>query len=127
MSPHRRNSTTSSRRYRTETVLYGWMPPRKDLVQQISYDSGFVGDVTGVTASSPEETDYPFHFSYNYSLKDYPQWSERRVISPLPPMLTPPPDTKPSHPILLGAIGEYKYESRVELPKGYSAQLPTNV
>jgi tetratricopeptide (TPR) repeat protein len=103
------------------------LPQWKDLVQQISYDSGFVGDVTGVTASSPEETDYPFHFSYNYSLKDYPQWSERRIISPLPPMLTPPPDTKPSHPILLGAIGEYKYESRVELPKGYSAQLPTNV
>jgi tetratricopeptide (TPR) repeat protein len=103
------------------------LPQWKDLVQQISYNSGFAGDVSEVTASSPERTDDPFHFAYTYHRKDYPDWSERRISSPLPPMLAPAPDTKPSHPILLGAISDYQYESRVELPKGYSPQLPANV
>ncbi len=54
------------------------MPQWKDLIQQISYGSGFAGDVSEVTASSPEKTDEPFRFSYNYSRKDFPDWSNRR-------------------------------------------------
>ena len=42
-------------------------------------------------------------------------------------MLPPTPDSKPSHPILLGATGEFQYESRVELPKGYIAGVPSKV
>jgi tetratricopeptide (TPR) repeat protein len=103
------------------------MPQWKDLIQGISYGSGFAGDVSEVTAGSPEKTDEPFHFAYNYTRKDYPNWSGRQISSPLPPMLTPAPDTKPSHPILLGVTGEIQYDSRVELPKGYSAELPSNV
>lgn len=103
------------------------MPQWKDLVQQISYSSGFSGDVSEVTASSPERTDEDFHFSYKYSRKDFPDWSERRISSPLPPMLAPAPDPKPSHPILLGAIEEFRNESRVELPKGYSPALPAKI
>ncbi|MGA8150450.1 MAG: DUF3857 domain-containing protein [Terriglobales bacterium] len=103
------------------------LPQWKDLIQQISYNSGFAGDVSEVTASSPEKTDDPFHFAYTYHRKDYPDWSERRISSPLPPMLPLAPDTKPSHPILLGGVGDYQYESQVELPKGYSPQLPANV
>ncbi len=103
------------------------MPQWKDLVQQISYGSGFSGDVSEVTASSPERTDEFFKLTYTYNRKDFPQWSERRISSPLPPMLVPAPDTKPSHPILLGAIEEHRNESRVELPKGYSPELPARV
>jgi tetratricopeptide (TPR) repeat protein len=99
----------------------------KDLVQQISYRSGFAGDVSDVTASPPEKTDEPFHWSYSYKRKDFPQWSERRINSPLPPMLSAAPDEKPDHPPFLGAIGELRYESRVELPKGYSPELPAGV
>jgi TonB family protein len=95
------------------------MPQWKDLVQQISYGSGFSGDVSEVTASSPEKTDEPFHFAYTYTRKDYPNWAERRINSPLPPMLALAPDSKPSHPILLGETGEFQYESQVELPNGY--------
>lgn len=103
------------------------LPQWKDLVQQISYASGFQGDVSEVTASSPEKTDEPFHWSYSYKRKDFPQWSERRVGSPLPPMIAAAPDEKPEHPLFLGAIGEFRYESQVELPKGYSPQLPARV
>jgi len=105
------------------TPLTQW----KDLVQQISYASGFSGDVSDVTASPPEKTDAPFNWSYSYTRKEYPQWSERQISSPLPPMLAAAPDEKPDHPILLGAVGEIRLESKVELPKGYTAQLPKNV
>jgi hypothetical protein len=37
------------------------------------------------------------------------------------------PDKPPNHPILLGMIGEMRYESRVEFPKGYTPLLPANV
>jgi transglutaminase-like putative cysteine protease len=103
------------------------LPQWKDLIQQISYGSGFAGDVSEVTAGSPEKTDEPFHFAYSYSRKDYPNWSGRQISSPLPPMLAPAPDTKPSHPILLGVAGEIHCDSRVELPRGYSAELPRDV
>jgi len=103
------------------------MPQWKDLIQQISYASGFSGEVSEVSASPPEKTDEPFHFAYTYTRKDFPQWSERRISSPVPPILAAAPDEKPSHPILLGAIGEIRYESRVELPKGYTPQLPSRV
>jgi tetratricopeptide (TPR) repeat protein len=103
------------------------MPQWKDLIQQISYASNFAGDVSEVTASSPEKTDEPFHFAYTYTRKDYPNWSGRQINSPLPPMLGMIPDSKPSHPILLGDLGSFQYESHVELPKGYSPELPSNV
>jgi hypothetical protein len=103
------------------------MPQWKDLIQQISYGSGFAGDVSEVTASSPEKTDEPFHFSYRYKRKDYPNWSGRQISSPLPPMLAAAPDSKPSYPILLGELGSFQYESHVELPKGYSPAVPSGV
>jgi tetratricopeptide (TPR) repeat protein len=103
------------------------MPQWKDLIQQISYISGFAGDVSDVSASSPEKTDEPFHFSYHYTRKDYPNWTTRQITSPLPPLLPPAPDSKPSHPILLGGAGEIQYESRVELPKSYTAGGPSKV
>jgi len=103
------------------------MPQWKDLIQQISYGSGFSGDVSEVTASSPEKTDEPFRFTYIYKRKDYPVWTERRLSSPLPPMVGVPPDTKPSYPIFLGETGEFQYESRVELPKGYWPAPPGRV
>lgn len=98
----------------------------KQLVQQISYRSGFSGDVSNVTASQPDKTDEPFKFSYSYTRKDYPQWSERRISSPLPPMIGIIPDEQPDHPMPI-AIGEFRYESSVEVPKGYSPRLPAPI
>jgi tetratricopeptide (TPR) repeat protein len=97
-----------------------------DVVQRISYASGFAGDVSNVTASLPEKTDEPFKITYSYTRKDYPQWSEKQISSPLPPMIGIIPDDRPSHPMPL-MIGEFNYESRVELPKGYTPRLPARV
>ena len=103
------------------------LPNWKDLVQQLSYNAGFAGEVSEVTAGSPEKTDEAFHYEYKYHRKDYPEWSQHRLSSPLPPMITPAPDDKPSHPIYLGEAGEYRFVSRVELPKGYLPQLPASM
>jgi len=98
----------------------------KDIVQRMSYASGFAGEVRDVTASSPEKTDEPFRVSYSYTRNDYPQWSERRISSPLPRMTGIIPDEEPNHPILL-SLGEMRYQSRVEFPKGYSPRLPPRI
>ena len=98
----------------------------KDVVQRISYGSGFAGDVSDVTASSPEKTAEPFKITYSYTRKNYPQWSEKRISSPLPPMTGVIPDDKPNHAMPL-IVGEFKYESKVELPKGYTPRLPAPV
>jgi tetratricopeptide (TPR) repeat protein len=110
------------------SAFRSWPSPRwTELVQQLSYNSGFVGEVSEVTTSALEKTDDPFHVGYSYHRKDYPQWSLRRISSPLPPMLAPPPDSKPSVPVRLDAIGEYEYESRVEVPDGYTPRPPADV
>jgi tetratricopeptide (TPR) repeat protein/transglutaminase-like putative cysteine protease len=102
------------------------MPQWKDLIQQISYGSGFAGDVSVVTVSSPEKTDEPFRLAYSYTRKDYPDWSGRQISSPLPPFLGQTLE-KPANPIILGELGTMQYESHVELPKGYSPELPANL
>ncbi len=106
------------------------LPQWKDLIQRISYGLGFAGDVSEATAGSPEKIDEPFRFAYSYTRKDYPDWSSRRISSPLPPITLPSlqeKDSKPSHPIWLGSPTEVRLESHVELPKGYTTELPRDV
>jgi tetratricopeptide (TPR) repeat protein/transglutaminase-like putative cysteine protease len=100
----------------------------KELAQRISYAIGFSGDVSDVTASAPDKIEQPFTLSYTYTRKNFPQWTEHRVAVALPPIIVPPADEIPSHPILLGQIGEeLRYESRLVLPGGYTPQPPAAV
>ncbi len=106
------------------------MPQWKDLIQRISYASGFEGEVSDATAGSPEKVDEPFGFAYNYTRKEYPDWANRRISPPLPPILLPSlgdDDSKPSNPIWLGPPTEVRFESHVELPKGYTPELSGNI
>lgn len=103
------------------------MPQWKDLVQRISYATGFSGDVSQVTASSPEKIDEAVSWSYHYNRKDYPDWANHRITSPTPNIPMPDTVTKPTHPVLLGPIERLHYQSFVELPSGYQPQLPAKV
>jgi len=106
------------------------MPQWKNLIQQISLASGFAGETTDVSAESPEKVDEPFRFNYAYTRKDYPDWSNRRISPPVPPIVLPQLEDdakKPSSPIWLGASTETRLESRLELPKGYTPELPGNI
>ena len=106
------------------------LPQWKDLIQRISYNSGFAGDVSEASADPPEKVDQPFRFSYTYTRKEYPDWSNSRISPPLPPIALPGAlgkDEKPTHPIWLGPPEEIRLESRVTFPKGYAPLLPQNV
>lgn len=99
----------------------------KDLVQRVSYSTGFAGEVTDVTASVPEAAETPLHLSYTYKRKAYPEWENRRIRPPVPEVLPLPADSDDKLPqtFWLGSPGEFNFESRVALPKGYTPDLPS--
>ncbi len=105
-------------------------PQWKDLVQQVSYGMGFAGTVSEATASPPESTAMPFHFSYTYNRKDYPDWSTHQITVPGLPFSLPQVSEEEAHakdPIWLGPVLDLVSEAKVELPKGYAPELPNDV
>ena len=103
-------------------------PQWKDLVQQISYGLGYSGTVSDISASTPEAIGEPFRFSYSYNRKDYPDWkSARHFTVPGLPFYLPPVRDDAKYPIWFGPPTETVSDSKVEVPKGYQPQLPSNV
>jgi tetratricopeptide (TPR) repeat protein len=106
------------------------LPQWKELAQRISFGSGFGGEVSEVTASSPEKTDEPFHFAYKYTRKEFGDWANRRILSPSPLMRLPAPsdeDLLPLGPSWLGIASEIQFHTQVELPSGYVPELPAAI
>ncbi|MHB8215159.1 MAG: DUF3857 domain-containing protein [Candidatus Sulfotelmatobacter sp.] len=102
----------------------------KELMQRISYSAGYSGTVSNVEASAPEATSQPFHISYSYNRKDYPDWANHHITAPPPAFFLPAAsedDSQPKEPVWLGSIIDITSEARIELPKGYTPQLPTGV
>jgi tetratricopeptide (TPR) repeat protein/transglutaminase-like putative cysteine protease len=103
------------------------MPQWKDLVHGISIGLGFAGEVSDISASSPEKTDEPFRISYKYHRKDYGDWPNHRIVSPIAmmhlPEMTPELHELPV-PLWLGPSTEFSYRSRLELPEDYIFQIP---
>lgn len=99
----------------------------KDLVQQISYALGYAGTVKDITASSAETTTEPFHFSYSYNRKEYPDWTNHQFTIPGHPFYMPLAKDDGKDPIWLGAPLEMVSNSKVELPPGYKPEVPANV
>ncbi|HTS06878.1 MAG TPA: DUF3857 domain-containing protein [Candidatus Eisenbacteria bacterium] len=99
-------------------------------VQRFSYGMRFLGEVSNVKMSPPDDIDTPFELSYDYERKDYGGWADRQIIAPLPPTGLEVPDGTPekklTEPLVLGALGKFTYHSRVELPKGYEATAPAS-
>jgi tetratricopeptide (TPR) repeat protein len=102
----------------------------KDLVQGLSRLEGYGGTVSDVSASSPEDTDHPFKWSYTYTRKDYPDWKNSRITAALPPM--PLPDAsddkqQAGQPVILGGLDQRRYHATIKLPPGYVPTLPDPV
>jgi transglutaminase-like putative cysteine protease len=106
------------------------LPQWKDLVQRISQSLGFGGEVSAVTASSPEKTEEPFHLDYTYTRKKFGDWDSKRIVTPMPFITLPVPSDDeflPLGPLFLGSLSEVQFDSQVELPKGYRPELPEAV
>ncbi len=103
-------------------------PQWKDLMQRISYAMGYAGTVSDISASQPEAISEPFHLSYSYNRKDYPDWkSDRRITVPGSPFYMPPVRDDARYPVWLGPSLEAVSDSRVELPPGNMPQTPSDV
>ena len=105
-------------------------PQWKDFVQQLSYGMGFAGTVSDVNATSPEDTRSPFEFSYSYDRKDYPDWSNHRITMPGMRLSVPAvkdDDAGSKTPIWLGSSIDLISDTKVEVPAGYSPDLPSDV
>lgn len=105
-------------------------PQWKDLVQQISYASRFAGDVSNVTVSAPEDTNRAFRFSYDYIRKDYPDWPNRRISPPCPPLGLPSikeDKDRKRESLQLGVPLEFVYDGKITLPGDYTPRLPMTV
>jgi tetratricopeptide (TPR) repeat protein len=101
-----------------------------DLGQRMLYGARLGGTVSNVRASPPEKTEEPFTLTYDYTLKDFAEGDKHRFVVPLSPLGIPEvkdDDLKRKTPLWLGYIGEQQYESRIELPKGWSTTPPAPI
>lgn len=99
----------------------------KDLVQQISYALGYSGTVSDASASTPEALNEPFHFSYSYNRKNYPDWGNHQFTVPGLPFTMPAVRDDANYPVWLGSPLEIVSDSKVQLPVGYTPELPLDV
>ena len=92
----------------------------KDLAQSLSYAEAFAGEVSNVIVSTPESTDQPFRYTYDYTRKDYSDGENKRIFAAVPGFDLPAvdDDAKQLKPIFLGAPGDFHYQSKIELPSG---------
>jgi tetratricopeptide (TPR) repeat protein len=105
-------------------------PQWQVLVQGFSHGVGFDGAVSNVEAGAPEQTDQPFHFSYSYHRKDYPDWPNHRIAMPSFPYTLPSAqdvDLDSNGRVYLGPNLELDSDATIQLPSGYTAELPPRV
>lgn len=98
-----------------------------ELVQQISYGLGYSGTVSEVSAGAADVTTAPFHFSYSYNRKDFPDWTNHQFSVPGHPFLMPQIRDDTKEALWIGPQSETISDSKVELPKGYTPQIPPDV
>ncbi|HKT13441.1 MAG TPA: DUF3857 domain-containing protein [Terriglobia bacterium] len=101
-------------------------PDWKNVAQFVAYGSSYGGDVSDVTATSPEETDTPFSYSYKFTGKDAADWTYKRLLLQVPVLGLPvlEENAKPrKNPIQLGSPREITVTMKIQLPPGYSPKL----
>jgi tetratricopeptide (TPR) repeat protein len=97
--------------------------------QQISYNSGFAGEVSALDASLPEKTGEPFHVAWDYTRKDYGDWPNRRFpgLTPWFEMKLADDATAPKRPIALDPTADTEVKIAIELPEDYTLEAPADV
>jgi transglutaminase-like putative cysteine protease/tetratricopeptide (TPR) repeat protein len=105
-------------------------PPAKwtEMAQNISFALGYAGTISNLDVDNPADTSAHFHYSYDYDRKSYSDWENRRFTPPVPPIALPHSgdQEKPEEPVYLGAAGQSVYSAKMELPSGYSLEIPND-
>jgi tetratricopeptide (TPR) repeat protein/transglutaminase-like putative cysteine protease len=99
----------------------------QEVAQRISLGSGYAGKVSAVDIDNPQDTTKPFHYGYDYTRENYPDWANLRISPPFPGLGLPEQKEKPSEPIEVGNTGDYTYEASLTLPPGYSLEIPARM
>lgn len=105
-------------------------PQWQNVIQALSYSWSFAGKVSDISASDPDATASPFQFTYDYTRKNYSDWSNKKISPPLPALLLAGVDESAkdiAKPIKLGAPGDILLEATVALPAGFTPSLPLPV
>lgn len=106
------------------------LPQWRELGQRVSASFGFGGEVSEVTATSPEKTDEAFHIAYKYTRKQFGDWPNHRIVTPAPfiSMLAPTDeDSLPPGPSWLGPLFDIQCHGVLTLPAGYRPELPSAI
>jgi Domain of Unknown Function with PDB structure (DUF3857)/Transglutaminase-like superfamily len=100
----------------------------KELMQGISNNLGFGGDVKEPNVSAIEKIADPLTISYDYTREKFGEWDSRRISPPLPPIgmeLGPgTKETRPADDVDLGSPGEVAYSASITIPDGWWLSPP---
>ena len=97
--------------------------------QVIARALGFSGTTSNSSFGRVEDTTQPMQVNYDYAKKPFGDWDNLRILPLFPSALGLPmaPDKQPESEIDLGALRTDCAVSRIQLPAGYSAELPDAV
>ena len=101
-----------------------------EVVQQLSYLSGFAGKITEPSLSAIEEIETPLKYTYSYDREGYGGW-ENGQTSPFMPHITmpelPDPEKEPTAKkvdVYLGPASEFVMHSKIAMPAGSDVFIP---
>ena len=97
--------------------------------QAIANSLGFSGTVSNANFGRADDTSQPMQVNYDYTKKPFGDWANLRIVALFPVALglPEPPDQEPKSEIDLGALRTESAISKIQLPAGYSAELPGSV
>jgi len=101
----------------------------RELAQNIANAMGYGGTVRDLDVDNPANLGSPFRYSYNYERKTFSDWPNRRITPPIPPitLLSTEDKDKPKDSIFFGTPGRITYRASIQLPDGYSVEIPANI
>jgi len=102
----------------------------QELTQRIVAGMGFAGTVSDVSVEQPEDTAQAFWVAFAYHRSDLPDWKDRRIVFPAPPIFIQELNEEQKvskDPLPLGSPQEVTYEATVKFPKGFSPLLPQKI
>ena len=97
--------------------------------QALANALGFSGTTSNSSFSRADDTSQPMEVTYDYGKKPFGDWDNLRIVALFPTTAGLPeaPDKLPVTEIDLGASRTDSAHSTIQLPAGYSAELPESI